>query len=40
MHHTIRFAVSALAIALAVPSTIALAPAIAAQPAEANQMPR
>ncbi len=37
MHHTIRFAVSALAIALAVPSTIALAPAIAAQPAEANQ---
>lgn len=37
MHHTIRFAVSALAIALAVPSTAAFAPAIAAQPAEANQ---
>ena len=37
MHHKVRLAVSALAIALAVPSTIAFAPASAAQPAEANQ---
>ena len=37
MHQSIRFAVSALAIALAVPGPIALAPAVAAQPAEANQ---
>ncbi|MDM7956257.1 DUF885 family protein [Blastomonas sp.] len=37
MHHKVRLTVSALAIALAVPSTIAFAPAIAAQPAEANQ---
>lgn len=37
MHHKLRFAVSALAIALAVPSTIASAPAIAAQAAEATQ---
>jgi len=36
MHHKVRLAVSALAIALAVPSTIAFAPASAAQPAEAR----
>lgn len=37
MHQSIRFAVSAIAIALAVPGPIALAPAVAAQPAEASQ---
>jgi uncharacterized protein (DUF885 family) len=37
MHHTIRFAVSALAIALAVPGAVAFAPAVTAQPVQANQ---
>lgn len=37
MHHTIRLAVSTLAIAFAVPCSLALAPASAAQPAEASQ---
>lgn len=37
MHHTIRFAVSALALALAMPGTIASAADSATQPAEANQ---
>ncbi|GGB64239.1 DUF885 domain-containing protein [Blastomonas aquatica] len=37
MHHTVRFAVSALAIALAAPSAVVFSPAVAAQPAEANQ---